>query len=81
MEAILTIRLLLPTAMLFKHDKSHIDLSLELADEIDWQAGTLRHVRHHLDITAFATEPVSGLLAVGASLRLAIANETLTSPL
>ena len=52
--------------MLFKHDKNHVDLSLELSDEIDWQAGTLRHARHHLDITAFATDPVSGLLVVGA---------------
>lgn len=54
--------------MLFKHDKSPLDLSLELADEIDWQAGILRTVHHHLDITAFATEPVSGLLVIGARL-------------
>ncbi|KAH9936968.1 uncharacterized protein B0H18DRAFT_1112864 [Fomitopsis serialis] len=51
--------------MLFKNDKSYVDLSLELSDEIDWQAGTLRHVRHHLNVTALATEPVSGLLAAG----------------
>ncbi|TBU34396.1 hypothetical protein BD309DRAFT_946162 [Dichomitus squalens] len=43
------------------------DLSLDLSDATDWQAGLLRTVRHHLDITAVATEPLSGLFAVGTA--------------
>ena len=45
--------------------KALLDLSLDLSDPTDWQAGLLRTVRYHLDITAVATEPVSGLFAVG----------------
>lgn len=53
--------------MFFKHDKDYIDLSMEVSDAADWQAGTLRTVFHHLDIVAFGIESVSGLLAVGIS--------------
>ena len=45
--------------------KLFVDLSVELADELDWQAGTLRTLNHHLDITAWAYEAVSGILAIG----------------
>ncbi|KAJ3520531.1 hypothetical protein NM688_g9149 [Phlebia brevispora] len=48
-------------------DKQFIDLSAELFDEIDWKAGTLRTLIHHLDIAAWAYEAVSGLLAIGTS--------------
>lgn len=52
--------------MLSRHgNKSFADLSPELSDELDWKAGTLRTLIHHLDITALAYEPVSGILAVG----------------
>lgn len=54
--------------MFFKHDKEYVDLSLEVSDTADWQAASLRRIRHHLDIKALACEPVSGLLAVGISL-------------
>lgn len=47
--------------------KPLLDLSIELADEIDWQAGTLRTFEHHLDITAWAYEAVSGIIAIGTS--------------
>ncbi|KAM5536030.1 hypothetical protein V8D89_010288 [Ganoderma adspersum] len=43
------------------------DLSLDLSDPIDWQADLLKTIRYHLDITAVATEPVSGLFAVGTA--------------
>jgi syntaxin-binding protein 5 len=46
--------------------KPYPDLSVELADELDWKAGTLRNFEHHLDTTAWTYEPVSGLLAIGA---------------
>ena len=45
--------------------KPFVDLSVELVDELDWQAGTLRTLDHHLDITAWAYEAVSALLAIG----------------
>ena len=52
--------------MLSRHgNKVFPDLSPELSDELDWKAGTLRTLIHHLDTTAWAYEPVSGLLAVG----------------
>lgn len=41
------------------------DLSLDLSDAIDWQADLLKTIRYHLDITAVAIEPVSGLFAIG----------------
>ena len=50
--------------------KPYIDLSAELNDELDWKAGTLRTLVHHLDITALAYEPVSGILAIGALARI-----------
>ena len=43
-----------------------MDLSAELNDEHDWKAGTLRTFDHHLDITAWAYEPLSHLLAIGS---------------
>ena len=54
------------TWMLSRHgNKQFTDLSPELSDELDWKAATLRTLAHHLDITALAYEPVSGILAVG----------------
>ena len=46
-------------------NKGFTDFSAELNDELDWKAGTLRALAHHLDVTALAYEPVSGILAVG----------------
>ncbi|KAI8981153.1 lethal giant larvae like, C-terminal-domain-containing protein [Trametes punicea] len=43
------------------------DLSLDLSEQSDWEAGLLRTVQYHADITAVATDPVSGLLAVGTA--------------
>ena len=48
------------------NDKSIVALSAELNDEADWMAGTLRQLVYHLDVSAFAIEPVAGLLAIGA---------------
>lgn len=45
--------------------KSLSDLSLDISDPVDWQAGLLKTIQYHLDITATATEPTSGLFAVG----------------
>ncbi|KAI0783299.1 lethal giant larvae like, C-terminal-domain-containing protein [Abortiporus biennis] len=45
--------------------KTFPDLSAELNDEADWQAGTLKTFQQFLDVCAVAYEPVSGLLAVG----------------
>ena len=42
------------------------DLSSELSDDQDWSPGLLRTLEYHLDTSAFAIEPVSGLLAIGA---------------
>ena len=47
--------------------KSLPDLSLDLSEPIDWQAGLLRTLSYHLDVTAVATEPTSGLFAIGLS--------------
>ena len=43
------------------------DFSLELRDKEDWVVGTLKTLEYHLDITAFAIDPVSSLLAIGTS--------------
>ncbi|KAI0778696.1 lethal giant larvae like, C-terminal-domain-containing protein [Trametes elegans] len=43
------------------------DLSLDLSDPADWEPGTLRTIPYHLDLTAVATDPVSGLFAVGTA--------------
>ncbi|KAI0363639.1 hypothetical protein BV20DRAFT_1057891 [Pilatotrama ljubarskyi] len=43
------------------------DLSLDLSDPLDWQAGLLRTIQYDLDVTAVATDPVSGLFAVGTA--------------
>ncbi|KAH9858315.1 lethal giant larvae like, C-terminal-domain-containing protein [Lenzites betulinus] len=43
------------------------DLSLDLSDPSDWEAAPLRTIQYDLDVTAVATDPVSGLLAVGTS--------------
>lgn len=52
--------------MFARHDnKTFNDLSAELNDEQDWQAGILRRLNHYLDVSTFAYEPVSGLLAIG----------------
>ncbi|CCM03744.1 uncharacterized protein FIBRA_05890 [Fibroporia radiculosa] len=53
--------------MFLKHEKDYADLSLEISDSIDWEAGVLRTTHYRLDITVSAVDPVSGLLAVGTS--------------
>ena len=45
--------------------KSLPDLSLDISDASDWEAILLRSIPHHVDVTAVATDPVSGLLAIG----------------
>lgn len=51
-----------------KNESQQIDLSVDLTDELDWRAGTLRTFEHHLDISAWSYEPLSGLLAIGTCL-------------
>ena len=41
------------------------DLSFDVSNPVDWQAGHLRTIHRLLDITAVATEPTSGLFALG----------------
>ena len=41
------------------------DLSIELRDPDVWKVGALRTLDYPLNIAALASEPVSGLLAVG----------------
>ncbi|GBE77562.1 hypothetical protein SCP_0104400 [Sparassis crispa] len=53
--------------MFSKHSRDYTDLSLELEDALDWQAGTLKTLKYHFNVTAFAAEPVSGLLAFGTA--------------
>lgn len=43
----------------------HLDLSGDLRESSDWQAGPLRNIEYLLDAVSFAIEPLSGLLAVG----------------
>ncbi|RPD65083.1 hypothetical protein L227DRAFT_571522 [Lentinus tigrinus ALCF2SS1-6] len=43
------------------------DLSFDVAHAVDWQAGLLRTIHRHLDITTVATEPTSGLFAIGTA--------------
>lgn len=50
--------------MFHKHEV-HMDLSTELRDPDDWKAGNLRSFEYPLNITTFAIEPMSCLLAVG----------------
>ncbi|KAF8167354.1 WD40 containing snare-dependent exocytosis protein [Crassisporium funariophilum] len=52
---------------MFSKQQDHVlaDLSTDLRDEQDWKVGSLRTLEFPLDITAFAVEPISGLLAVG----------------
>ncbi|KAI9057006.1 hypothetical protein FKP32DRAFT_1615502 [Trametes sanguinea] len=47
--------------------KSLPDLSLDISEPTDWEASLLRTVEYHTDVTAVATDPVSGLLAVGTT--------------
>ncbi|KAI0715040.1 hypothetical protein C8Q76DRAFT_445139 [Earliella scabrosa] len=47
--------------------KSLPDLSFDISDPSDWHSDVLRTIRYHLDITTVATEPTSGLFAVGTS--------------
>jgi len=43
------------------------DLSIELRDPDVWKVGALRTFDYPLKIAALASEPISGLLAVGMS--------------
>lgn len=57
---------LFPYTMFSKNDqKTFVDLSAELNDELDWKAGDLRTFEHHLFVSAVAIEPISGFLAIG----------------
>ncbi|KAI0334428.1 hypothetical protein GY45DRAFT_1334312 [Cubamyces sp. BRFM 1775] len=47
--------------------KSLPDLSLDISDASDWEAVLLRTIPHHVDVTAIATDPVSGLFAIGTA--------------
>ncbi|THH21204.1 hypothetical protein EW146_g293 [Bondarzewia mesenterica] len=41
------------------------DFSIELRDRQDWNPGTLKALEYHLDVSAFAVDPVSSLIAIG----------------
>ena len=45
--------------------KSLTDLSTDLREREDWEVGTLRTLDHVLNVTTFAFDPVSSILAVG----------------
>ncbi|KAG5351699.1 hypothetical protein C0989_005212 [Termitomyces sp. Mn162] len=45
-------------------DAIFLDLSVDLRDRDDWKIGPLRTIDYPQNITAFATEPISGLLAI-----------------
>ena len=45
--------------------KSLADLSTDLRERQDWEAGILRTLDHILDTGVFAFDPVSSILAVG----------------
>ena len=62
-------RLVTPTMFSLKNfgRTGRNDFSLELRDKEDWIVGTLKTLEYHLDITAFAIDPVSSLLAIGTS--------------
>lgn len=47
-----------------------LDLSPELRDEGDWMIGRLRTFEFLSDISSFAIEPTSGLLAIGELITL-----------
>jgi hypothetical protein len=50
------------------HDRNaYMDLSTNLRDAQDWNAGNLRTFEYPLEIAALAIEPVSGLLAIGTT--------------
>ncbi|KAG5647699.1 hypothetical protein DXG03_008422 [Asterophora parasitica] len=54
--------------MFHRHgDGVFMDLSLDLRDPDDWKAGPLRTFEYPLNITALATEPISGILAIGTA--------------
>ncbi|KIY50420.1 hypothetical protein FISHEDRAFT_39094 [Fistulina hepatica ATCC 64428] len=48
-------------------DDHFMDLSLDLRDGPDWMPGNLKTFEYPVDISAFAIEPISRLLAVGTS--------------
>ncbi|KAG6919011.1 hypothetical protein DXG01_009721 [Tephrocybe rancida] len=49
------------------NDVTFMDLSLDLRDGDDWKVGPLRAMDYPQNITALATEPISGLLAIGTA--------------
>jgi syntaxin-binding protein 5 len=52
--------------MFLKHPDPYFpDLSDGLTDDQDWSPAALRTLDYYLDISALATDPLSGLLAVG----------------
>ncbi|KAG6873217.1 hypothetical protein C0995_001571 [Termitomyces sp. Mi166 len=48
-------------------DAVFLDLSVDLRDRDDWKIGPLRTIDYPQNITAFATEPISRLLAIGTA--------------
>jgi syntaxin-binding protein 5 len=42
-----------------------LDLSLDLAERAEWTPRELRHLDVHLDVSTFAFDTTSGLLAIG----------------
>src|SRR6266576_6386604 len=47
------------------HERAFQDLSVELAESQQWKPNELRRLYFPKDYTAFAYEPVPGLLAIG----------------
>ena len=54
-----------PAIMFSKSHHSFLELSNDIQDEHDWVIGHLKTIDIPLNITAFAVEPVTKLLAVG----------------
>lgn len=65
--------------MFAKHSNAaFLELSNDLQDEMDWVIGHLRTLDVPLNITAFAIEPATKLLAVGKAHSLCGAVRSLT---
>ena len=55
-----------------RHDRSaaHVDLSQNLEEDHHWNVVVLASFEYLHDVTSFAIEPISGLLAIGIALFL-----------
>ncbi|KAG6813211.1 hypothetical protein H0H92_013098 [Tricholoma furcatifolium] len=67
LKAFIYIQIFIYLSPMFRRhsDAVFMDLSFDLRDPDDWKVGTLRLMDYPQDITAFAIEPISGLLAIG----------------